>query len=224
MQNQPVEHDTKFPVTASAGADNAYYLRHCSAIERGPSYAACLSRLHDIDVGVSNERTAQCDKAVREGRCVAHGMREQESLAGTALFYFPRTNKPFLPVSVAGDFGVLITNLTDPALIPKPVKAFGEKPAPRAPAAKVEQELQVDALAVAITNAAAKPENEPAKQQPEITPEPAPAATFAPTEEPAKMATNMVAQMCAGTAPKIQPGETPLQFARRMAALRNAKQ
>lgn len=224
MINEPITHATPFPPERSAGPDNAYYLRHCVEIERGPAYTACLSRLHDLDIGVSNERTAECAKALRENRCVAAGMREQERLAGNALFYFPRGNKPFLPVQVAGDFGVLITNLTDPALIPKPVKAFGAKvvasgstkPAHelQTPAKKLEDELQTDALAIAITNAAAA----------------APAPTIAEVKKmveaipPAELPPlpPMLPPGTGSAAPKIQPGETPLQFARRMAALRNA--
>jgi hypothetical protein len=218
MQNEPIKHDTNYPIAASAGPDNAYYLRHCAMIERGPAYTACLSRLKDIDDGRANERTAQCEKAVRENRCVAHGMREQEQLAGAALFYFPRTNKPFLPANVAGDFGVLITNLTDPALIPKPIKPFGEKPAARPAPSKVDDELRVDALAAAITNAAAK-EAEPAAP---ITQEQLRQELI---KNPIKVdLPPMLPPGTGSTVPKIQPGETPLQFARRMAELRKAKQ
>jgi len=232
MQNQPIEHDVKHPISASTGPDNAYYLRHCPVVERGPSYAACLSRLHDIAGGRVNERTMQCERAVREGRCIAKGMREQEELAVTALFYFPRASKPFLPVSVAGDFGVLITNLTDPALIPKPVKPFGVKSPVRPVPTKLQEELQTDVLAQAINNAATAALNAGASMEQvkeaiaAIPPEQLPALppTVAPAFEPVKMAAEMVTQMASGGAPKIQPGETPLQYARRMAALRNAKQ
>lgn len=118
--NEIITHDTKYPPSASAGGDNAYYLKTCKTLERPASYAACLSRLSDIDAGQTNERTMECAKSLREGRCVAAGMREQEHLAGAALYFFPRnSSKPYLPVKVAGDFGIEITNLTDPALIPK---------------------------------------------------------------------------------------------------------
>jgi hypothetical protein len=134
--NEIVKHDTHFPASASAGGDNAYYLKTCATLERPAAYAACLSRLSEIDAGSSNERTAECAKSLREGRCVAAGMREQEQLAGAALFYFPRNpSKPFLPAKIAGDFGIEITNLTDPALIPASHRpARPARPAPAAPA------------------------------------------------------------------------------------------
>lgn len=220
MKNEPIVHNTSHPVTASAGPDNAYYLHHCAEIERGPAYTACLSRLKDIDAGRSNERTAQCEKAVREKRCVAHGMREQEQLAGSALFYFPRSNKPFLPASVAGDFGVLITNLTDPALIPKKTAKALPKPVD-----VVDKELAVDVLSKAIGNAAQSPTGLTTVADVKKAIEAMPAASLPPLPPmaPSQTAAQIVAETTS-TAPKIQPGETPLQFARRMAELRKSKQ
>ncbi|MFK3741007.1 hypothetical protein [Massilia sp. TN1-12] len=223
MKNNPITHDTPFPPDASAGANNAYYLHHCAAIERGPAYAACLSRLHDIAGGRSNERTSECEKTLREGRCVAAGMREQEQLAGQALYYFPRLNKPFLPVSVAGDFGVLITNHTDPALIPAQPKPFGVRASapsrPTAPARTLDDHLTTattsgfaEALSAAVAEAADTPAPAPAQTQawpmmPKPAPTPAPApkvVTAGPPPKPAR--------------PPMLPGETPLQYARRLAA------
>jgi hypothetical protein len=217
MINEPINHDTPHPASASAGPDNAYYLRHCADIERGPAYAACLSRLHDIDKGVANERTSQCEKAVHEKRCIAAGMREQETLAGKALFYFPRSNKPFLPVQVAGDFGILITNLTDPALVPKKgAPAPARKPV--APAKTLDEHLThattagfAEALNSAIADTPARSADEPAKPAPAITPKPAPVAAPQPPAQPAKPALAML------------PGETPLQYARRRLAANTTK-
>lgn len=209
--NEPIKHDTAFPPTASAGPDNAYYLKHCATIERGPSYAACLSRLHDIDVGHSNERTSECEKTLREGRCIAAGMREQEKLAGQALFYFPRLNKPFLSAKVAGDFGILITNQTDPALITKEPKPFGVRAdvtsKPAAPAKTLDDHLTAattSGFAEAISAAVAEAAEEPARPAPTPVPKPTPAAAPTPAAKSAR--------------PPMLPGETPLQYARRLAA------
>jgi hypothetical protein len=219
MKNEPITHDTAFPPEASAGTDNAYYLHHCAAIERGPAYAACLSRLHDIAGGRSNERTSQCEKTLREGRCSADGMREQEQLAGQALFYFPRPKNPYLPMSVAGDFGVMITNHTDPALIPARPKPYGVRATsaskPVAPARTLDEHLTVattSGFAEALTAAVAEAADAPA---PEPTPAPAPTPKPPPTPAP-KIVT-------AGPPPKparppMLAGETPLQYARRLAA------
>lgn len=219
MKNEPIKHDTVFPPEASAGTDNAYYLHHCVAIERGPAYAACLSRLHDIDSGRSNERTSQCEKTLREGRCSADGMREQERLAGQALFYFPRPKKAYLPMSVAGDFGVMITNHTDPALIPAEPKPFAARATrvskPVAPAKTLDDHLTAattsgfaEALSAAVAEAADEPAPAP-KPAPAPTPKPTPApipkiVTAGPPPKPAR--------------PPMLAGETPLQYARRLAA------
>jgi hypothetical protein len=240
MINEPITHDTPYPVEKSAGPDNAYYLRHCAAIERGPSYAACLARLHDIDTGHVNERTSQCEKAVREKRCVAIGLREQEQLAGKALFYFPRLNKPFLPVKVAGDFGVLITNHTDPALIPK--SAHGPAPVkkPAAPAKTLDEHLThattigaSEALSAALAGAA----NEPATSAPTTASKPAPAVVPAPVvksaNEPASAVpvggykvgeAAVIVSPAKPARPPMLPGETPLQYARRLAATNQPKE
>lgn len=214
--NEPIKHDTAFPPTASAGPDNAYYLRHCAEIERGPAYTACLARLNDIDAGRSNERTAQCEKAVRENRCVAKGMREQEQLAGAALFYFPRLNKPFLPAAVAGDFGVLITNLTDPALIPKnhQPKPTGAHFTPTAPAKTLDDRL-TDATTNGFAEAISAAVAEAADTSPAPAPKPVPAPTPAPKPTPAAPAPVQAAKPAR---PPMLPGETPLQYARRLAA------
>lgn len=228
-ENKPIIHEKNYPVEASAGVDNAYYLHHCKTLERPVSYAACLSRLADIDAGRTNERTAECAKTLREGRCAAAGMREQERLHGSALFYFPRNiNKPFLPVKVAGDFGVLITNLTDPALIPKaPSKAKTLPPithrVPRDPLADsgsladainnavAELNTTVNTIATPVDKEAAKGMliDMAARGQLPVPPmvKPGEAQVIAVVAKPAR--------------PAMQPGETPLQYARRLAALKN---
>lgn len=201
MHNEPVKHDKPHPVAASAGADNAYYLRGCPVVERSPAYAACLYRLHEADAGRETELNRQCAGAIRQGRCIAHGMREAEQLAGVALYYFPRLAKPFLPVKTAGDFGVLVTNHTDPALIPK-------APAPKPkPAPKVDAGSYADAINAAL---ATKPVTmEEIKQ----------AVATIPPEQLPPLLPKMLAPSDDHT---IQPGETPLQYARRMAALRTS--
>lgn len=118
--NEIIKHDKNFPPTASEGGDNAYYLRGCNIVQRSPSYASCLWKLREIDAGRVTHMNSDC--AAAGSRCQAREMRQQEQLQGVALYYFPRHSKPYLPAKVAGDFGVLITNLTDPAIIPKEPK------------------------------------------------------------------------------------------------------
>ena len=129
-----MKHDTAFPPTASEGGDNAYYLRGCEVVQRSPSYASCLWKIREIEAGRVTPMNSDCAGA--GSRCQAREMRQQEQLQGAALYYFPRKKPPFLPVKVAGDFGVLITNLTDPAIVPKEPKPrpIGSAwPAPKKP-------------------------------------------------------------------------------------------
>lgn len=119
MENEIINHDTIYPPSASGGGENAYYLRGCEVVQRSPSYASCLFKIGEQEAGRKNELHAECASA--GSRCAARAMRDEERLQGKALYYFPR--KPpqalHLPVSVTGDFGVRITNLTPPELIPR---------------------------------------------------------------------------------------------------------
>lgn len=119
MENEIVNHDTIYPASASEGGDNAYYLRGCEVVQRSPAYASCLYKIAEKDAGRTSELHGECHNA--GGRCAARAMRDEERLQGKALYYFPRKHPEpaILPFKVAGDFGVLITNLTDPALIPR---------------------------------------------------------------------------------------------------------
>jgi len=223
MKNEPIKHDQNHPPAASARGENAYYLRGCETVQRSPSYASCLFKLAEVQAGRDNDYNRECGTAIRAGRCHAKGMREQELLQGVALYYFPRTPPQALHVAVkdAGDFGVRITNLTDPTLIPKDPPARGtrviSKPSKTKPTDPLDAELDAAAggYAAAITAAVADLPEEPpvpASVAPpvKVTPPPAPA----PKPVPA-------APTHAGRPPMIS-GETPLQYARRIAAQRNA--
>lgn len=121
MNNEIVKHETNFPPSSSKLGSNAYYLRGCEVVQRSPSYASCLYKIGEIEAGRVDQLHAECAAAVTSGRCTARQMRQEEDLAGVALYFFPRIPPAplHLPVSVSGDFGVRITNLTDPALIPR---------------------------------------------------------------------------------------------------------
>lgn len=220
MINEPVKHDHPHLPAASAGPDNAYYLKGCPVVERPAAYAACLFRISEIEAGRESELNRECGPAVRNGSCIAAGLREQEKLHGEAMFYFPR--KPpaalTLPYKVAGDFGVRITNLTDPALIPKPKQPV--KPLPGTKKAKTGD--YADAINAALAEAA----DEAAETPTATAAQPAPAVTLPHIGEAAKTVTLPHAGPPATTAPlsarpALEPGETPMQYARRLAALRN---
>jgi hypothetical protein len=221
MINEPIKHDTNYPPSASAGGNNAYYLKGCDAVQRSPSYAACLFKIGEIEAGRENVLHNDCAAACRQGKCLAREMRDQEQLAGAALYYFPRTPPQalHLPFKVAGDFGVRITNLTDPALIPRDPKKgdrFAAKPFPKVkPVDPLDAELEAmsGGYADAITAAVAElppAAPAPAPKSPPIIVQPAPVAA-PPKPMPAVTSVGR---------PPMQAGETPLQYARRIAASR----
>lgn len=216
--NEPIHHDQHYPVTASAGGDNAYYLKGCSTVQRSPSYASCLFKISEVEAGRVNDYNRECSVAINGKTCEALGMRDQEQLQGVAMFYFPRAKNIYLPVAVAGDFGVPITNLTDKALIPaEPKRGFVPK------AAKPSSSI-LDAIdgendyAKAINaslaessagkaNAGPMPGDFPIDRKIKAMPLP----TF-PQGTPAPV-------LRTHSRPPINPGETPLQYARRINGL-----
>jgi len=221
MKNEPIKHDQSYPPAVSAGPENAYYLRGCDAVQRGPSYASCLFKIAEYERGVEREIYRECHQAIAGRRCIALEMREQEKLQGVALYYFPRKSPQplYLPFKVTGDFGVRITNLTDPALIPKDPKPLGRsagvttKPAPAAKS--LDDHLTAatssgfaDALTAAVADAATeKPITGGSDAMKALVAEAvksSPPVTVPPMVKPSR--------------PPMQPGETPLQYARRLAA------
>lgn len=225
MINEPIKHDTNYPPAASAGGNNAYYLKGCEVVERSPSYASCLFKIGEKDAGREHEQHRECSNA--GSRCAARGMRDQEKLAGVALYFFPRTPPQALhvPFKIAGDFGVRITNLTDPAHIPRDPKSAGDRFVNK-PLAKEKAidplDAELDAMstgyAAAITAAVAElppePAPAPAPKSPPIVVPPKPVAA-APAPKSMPTVTNP-------GRPPMEAGETPLQYARRIAANRIA--
>lgn len=245
MINEPVKHDTHHLPAASAGGENAYYLRGCEAVQRSPSYAACLFKIGEIEAGRENVLHADCATAHRQKKCLAVEMREQERLQGVALYYFPR--KPpqalLLSVKVTGDFGVPITNLTDPALIPRDPPAMKDRFVATKSAKPVDafdRELEAaDAGYAAAINAslasAGPPPGDlpldrmlnavPLPQFPK-DPDPTPVViTHTPSGKSVLIERFEAAQERTKTAPErppMNPGETPLQYVRRCAAARTS--
>lgn len=97
-----------YPPSASAGGENAHYLNGCDIVEHSPSYSSCLWKISEIQAGRINELHKCCAPAINDGRCKAVGMKQEEELKGQALYYFPRQ---FLMNRV-------ITNLTPASEMP----------------------------------------------------------------------------------------------------------
>jgi len=218
-----------YPPSASAGGDNAHYLSGCETVGRSPAYASCLFKISELKAGRRPEIYRDCHNAIEARQCRAVDMREEEELKGQAIYFFPRRPPQLLtlPLSVAGDFGVRISNLTPPHMIPKDPKPTSSRFKPSVERTKPLTPPKMDALdkellnatsngfADAITSAVNElpkmeaitevtlPAKEPAKPAPVIEPKLAPVAAAQPVARPAML-----------------PGETPLQYARRLAASR----
>lgn len=92
MKNEPTSEVSKnHPPAMSASPYNSYYLRGCDIAQHQPAYTACLWKISELEAGRPIETAGACNEAIRGGRCDAKGMREQERLQGVALFYFPST-------------------------------------------------------------------------------------------------------------------------------------
>lgn len=123
MEHEIIKHDKNYPPASSAGGDNAYYLKGCEIVGRVPSYASCLFKISEVEAGRPLVLSPECTPQIKAGKCAACGMREQEKLAGAALYYFPRNKAPFtLPVATTGEFGVPVTNMTPKHLLQEAAK------------------------------------------------------------------------------------------------------
>lgn len=224
MQNEPIKHDKSFPPSASAGGENAYYLKGCDTVQRSPAYASCLFKIAEYFAGRHHEIYRDCNGAIEQKRCKAMEMKQEEELKGQALYFFPRKPPQALTLSVeaAGEFGTRISNLTPSHLIPKEPKTKGRfrdtvpKSAPKPAQTALDRELaQTDGYAAAINAAIAEPATidmtVEVKRVIEIT------AAQAQSSAPAT-------QGVSTARPPMQAGESPLQYARRLAANRNQPQ
>lgn len=79
-----------FPVDASRGGDNAFYLPQCSTVQHRPGYCMCLKLIEDRKDGRLSATYAACSAAIGNKTCPALKLRKQEVTTGNALFYVPR--------------------------------------------------------------------------------------------------------------------------------------
>lgn len=80
------------PVSASESGKNAYYLPNCTVVEHVPAYCSCLDKIKRVaarDKGMA--RFSECAHAIRHKTCKALALRSEEVLMGKALYFVPRT-------------------------------------------------------------------------------------------------------------------------------------
>ena len=233
MIHESTEHASKnLPISNSESPYNAYYLRGCSVVARSPSYASCLAKIGQLNQGFPMSYCEECNVAIRKGDCDAVGMRQQETLAGVALFFQPSqsyrnkqitnlTPEEELPVSLTDNRHVKPYISSDPRAancegrhsdyIPKfkgqtaATQENAKRPNPTRSGDTSSAAIEVDGYAAAINAAMRELDNAP----PVTKPAPPPPVTkpAAPTVRPAMM-----------------ENESPLQYARRIAALRQQLQ
>lgn len=90
MNDGLIRDDEAYPVEASAGSDNAYYVEQCTIVGHKPAYAACLRKIQKVQGG-SNDAPVECVGAIGWKTCSALALRNIELSKGRAVFYIPRT-------------------------------------------------------------------------------------------------------------------------------------
>lgn len=208
-----------YPPSASAGGDNAFYLRGCDIVQRSPSYSSCLWKISEHEAGRTHPLHADCIPSIANKTCAAIHMRNEELLKGEALFYFPRQ---FIQNQI-------ITNLTLPDEIPRmPGKRrvidVVTKSAPKEAPTAADREFDTpapeeDSYAAAINAEMKKLAETPAALAPKVVaPAPAPkvVAALAVNATPPELKTLIASRPVV----MMLPNESPLQYARRVAASR----
>lgn len=208
------------PISASKRGDNAYYLGGCHVVGHSPSYAACL---HKLDTG---DHT--CTGAVGMHQCQARLMRDAEELQGKALYYVPRQKLE------QGLARVPAWSVPPPNLPRTTTSAPSAAPAPKSPL--IDKGGYADAINAAMNSSgmvldlsAVRPKGEPLAGG--ASPADINKATQAiaasvtvvkPTLPPATVLHSNTSGAHPRPAPRLamQPGETPMQYARRCAAAR----
>ena len=188
------------PIEASADGKRNAFSSHCAVVTQMMSYPACLWRQNVL--AAPDIRTpadwSPCADARRTGRCNALSMRQEEELKGHAI-YFVERGLVRRTLDAAREWG---TSTLD-KFVSKTVAAPA-KPAPAPAPRKADSMLDVmgeTSYADAI-NLAATPAPTP------TTAAPAPVAPKPASVPPMTLA--------------MQPGESPLAYARRLKAAQTA--
>jgi len=203
MRNEPTsEVEKHYPPSQSASPYNAYYLKGCEAVARSPNYASCLFKINEYERGAPVTYAEECNQAISKGACQAVGMRDEEELKGVAMYFYPSTvwrNR-------------MITNLTPEDELLK---------------ASVANKLSFVSNDPRAANFKGRYQEYVPKQTKPSATSLAPAAKSVMTisDDGYTAAINAAMKELPPTPvpatlkPAIHPGESPLQFARRIAAL-----
>jgi hypothetical protein len=223
------------PLSTSESVYNAYYLRGCEVVDRSPSYTSCLSKIKAVKNGHPMTFCEECNAAIRKGICDATGMRQKEELAGIALFFQPSrsyrgtritnlTPEDELPVALTNDRRVAHVS-TDPRAANYQGRHNEYIPQFKGATAGVEAKKGAKVSAPKSTGKPADPfasggyEDAINEAVRELAVEP-----VAPKIEPVLVKQEPEAPKQPMERIVMMTGESPLQYARRVAALRQAQE
>lgn len=196
-----------YPISHSADGKLNAYSHRCDVVSQMMNYAACLWRINVLsDASIKTPADwASCGEAKRFCRCPAANMREEETLKGHAIYFRPReeVRKTWMPTATWTPSKPSASKY-EAVSITKPAPAR-PAPAPAKPKSMFDAMGEGSDYASAINAAASDP-----------TPAPAPKPAAA-VQGPAKPAGESLLK-----AMPMQPGESPLAYARRLAAARQA--
>lgn len=219
--NQDVSAGEIFPPERSRSGTNAHY--HFCHIRGGQqNYGVCLFILEANDQGrLDADSFIDCQRACTRGDCEARKMQEEEKKAGRALYYKPRTNinpantrsekeaqESALTVS-SGKYDMTNDSFARGwaqvgAKLGKPQSDDGKtKSTSSSSSIKPPRAVPPKPKTAYIEEGFADLVNVIASDKPKATPSLSPSPSPAPTKESIKPL----------------PGETPIEFARRRAAL-----
>ena len=189
------------PISASADGKRNGYTLFCETKGQRMNYAACLWRQGVLDNPATKipDDWQSCRTAACSGKCNANEMRKEELLAGKSLYFICRDTFRKL-ADVAKDWGINFRPSRTPdakqSILTEPVKEVKFTPVRREEPASILDALgSTSSFAAAIT-AAAKDQSKP-------------------FDEP-------VATKVSSSSFEPVVGETPLQMARRINAMKKA--
>jgi len=210
--SQSAEQELIYPIEKSASGKNAYF-HFCDIRGSKPSYAVCLHIIKAREEGrTQGEDFADCARACNRGECNAFKMRAEEIAAGRSLYYIERTNiNPANTRSekeaqeqalLVGEKGKYDAN--NPSYVRGWNSVKGTKtsdlPSPVPEAAYVPKPMKAAKPKPAAVASPSMADVLNVMIEDATKPKPAPAPTVI----------------------KPQPGETPMEFARRRAAILKA--
>ncbi|WKZ86378.1 hypothetical protein N5B55_05330 [Ralstonia pickettii] len=187
--------DSFYPPSASASPSNAFYLRGCDVVQHRPAYCSCLAKIEARQHGGLDSMYAGCSTAIGHKTCPALSMRSEEELAGKAIYFVNRDKLRAFADEQAGQVTPSLSKVSESSLKPAP------RPALKRPAESSIFPTMADGYAAAINAGIAELNKRT----------PAPASV---PEQPK--------QVVSLPSMSPNPGESMVEFARRMAAQRAA--